>query len=164
MIVRWHKRLVELSPEPAASAITLRPYRDEADIAPWLALRTAAFAGLAAPGPAWTEREFRREFLSQAWWTPQRMILADANDGASLLGSMAIRPVRDPASGEPAESIHWLMVAPTAQRRGLGRLLLAAAERFVWNAGGRLITLETLSSWNAAMGLYAACGYVGQAF
>jgi ribosomal protein S18 acetylase RimI-like enzyme len=57
--------------------------------------------------------------------------------------------------------IYWIVVAPDAQRRGIGRALLRSAESDVRDRAGRAITIETSGrqEYQAARGLYEACGY-----
>jgi ribosomal protein S18 acetylase RimI-like enzyme len=57
--------------------------------------------------------------------------------------------------------IYWIVVAPSAQRRGCGRALLSHAEHDVRERSGRAITIETSGrpEYAAARGLYEACGY-----
>jgi len=41
--------------------------------------------------------------------------------------------------------MYWLAVAPSYQRRGIGRRLMLLAEQLIFEQGGRLIVLETSS-------------------
>ena len=50
--------------------------------------------------------------------------------------------------------VHWLGVLPSFRRTGIGRLLLAALEAAVWDAGGRQVWLETHGGWAEAARLY----------
>lgn len=57
--------------------------------------------------------------------------------------------------------LYWIVVDPSAQRHGLGRLLMAAAEEAIAAAGGRLIIVETSSQPDYAptRGFYETLGY-----
>jgi len=74
-----------------------------------------------------------------------------------LVGAVALASRGDGPDATPA--IHWLMVAPRWRRRGVARLLVAAAERRAWDDGHREIRLETHAAWTAAARLYAELGY-----
>jgi len=78
--------------------------------------------------------------------------------GARLLGFVCHghNPVTD-----AVHDIYWIVVDPSAQRRGVGRALLGDAENRVRELAGRAIRIETssLPQYRAAQGLYEACGY-----
>jgi ribosomal protein S18 acetylase RimI-like enzyme len=84
-------------------------------------------------------------------------------DDAERAGSPAVgfvchghNPVTD-----AVYDIYWIVVAPHAQRRGIGRALLSQAESSVREKAGRAITIETSGrpEYRAARSLYEACGY-----
>jgi ribosomal protein S18 acetylase RimI-like enzyme len=62
---------------------------------------------------------------------------------------------------ESCFDLYWLVVAPDARRRGIGRLLVESVEGEVGRAGGRLLRVETsgLESYGGARGLYERAGY-----
>lgn len=156
MILRYFKSLAAPPELPSCETTQIRTFRDPTDVPAWLALRTAAFAGLTAGGPPWLEDDFRREFVSKPWWSPERMWLASDPRGATV-GTVTLgRSGRVP---QDVPCVMWLMVDPTHRRVGIGRLLLATLERAVWDAGERWLTLETHSSWIDAVRLYERSGY-----
>ena len=57
--------------------------------------------------------------------------------------------------------LYWIVVDPAAQGRGLGRALLAAAERQMARQGARRIYAETSSrpQYEPTRRFYEACGY-----
>lgn len=57
--------------------------------------------------------------------------------------------------------IYWLAVAPEARHQGAGKQLMAAAEKEMENASGRICLIETSSrpGYESARSLYTACGY-----
>jgi len=57
--------------------------------------------------------------------------------------------------------IYWIAVAPERQRHGIGRLLLAFAERLMAARGGRLAVVETAGrdAYAPTRAFYARCGY-----
>ena len=138
--------------------LRLRPPATSADIAAWLRLRTAAFAGSLAIGREWTAADFEREFLARPWWRPDAMWLAESLDSPLVVGSVTLG-----RSGRPPDDracIQWLMVAPGFRRRGIGSALLAAAERAALERGEAELVLETHTDWRDAVRLYERLGYV----
>ena len=153
---------------PGVSVRTFNgPSDASADVKHWLALRSAAFAEFDAAGRPWTAEDFHREFTAKPWWHPERMwfageVLAPGEPpGASAMsccGTIALaragRPPHDRVS------VAWLMVAPAYRNRGIARALLATLEAAAWEAGERMLTLETHAAWTAAVRLYESAGYV----
>jgi len=164
-ILHLRKRLISLPAATAVPGVAIRPFNGgdavagNRDTQAWLGLREAAFAGLTAAGRPWSTDDFRREFTAKPWWNPRRMLFAVEDDGAAgtVLGSVALgragRPPNDYAC------VMWLMVAPEARRRGIGRLLLAAIERQAFEAGESTLALETHTGWTEAVRLYRTAGY-----
>ena len=78
--------------------------------------------------------------------------------GTRLLGFVCHghNPVTD-----AVHDIYWIVVEPSAQRRGVGRALLSYAENRVREMAGRAIRIETSGQpqYRAAEELYEACGY-----
>jgi ribosomal protein S18 acetylase RimI-like enzyme len=163
-ILQLRKRLERpTDPMIQPSEVRLRPFAGPGDIAAWLTLRAAAFAGAIAEGRPWTAEDFQREFLSRPWWRAESMWLAEAETEmpggtSAVVGSVVLgrsgRPPRDRAC------LQWLMVAPAYRRRGIGRALVARAEREALERGETEITLETHADWREAVRLYDRLGYV----
>lgn len=137
------------------AGVGLRNYRGPEDIDPWLRLREQAFAREKVGVRRWDVSDFRREILEKPWWSPQRMWLAEG--AGQAIGAVML--ARRGSGPESRPVVHWLMVSPGWRRRGVGRLLIAAAERACWEAGGREIWLETHVQWTAAVAFYTALGY-----
>jgi ribosomal protein S18 acetylase RimI-like enzyme len=55
--------------------------------------------------------------------------------------------------------VEELIVSRASQRRGVGRSLMTAVERWAIEAGARMVTLDTHVSNRAGRGLYGAMGY-----
>ncbi len=55
-----------------------------------------------------------------------------------------------------------LVTAPSLERRGIGRRLMAAAEQWATDRGLALLTLETGAANHAARAFYSALGYVDE--
>ncbi|RCG27831.1 GNAT family N-acetyltransferase [Sphaerisporangium album] len=80
-----------------------------------------------------------------------------ARDGDEILGTVQLKPVGMPNSAHRAE-IAKLMVHSGARGRGLGRRLLAAAERCASEAGRTLLILDT-ETGSPAEGFYRTGGW-----
>ena len=131
------------------------------DAVAWLALRERSFREETPPVGVWTVRDVLRELGDGArtrritWMAkPAR---ADATGRASLCGAVSVS-----AAWQQSEvaRLHWLMVDPDWQRRGVGSQLLVTAERYCWDQGWHEIRLETHAGWAAATSFYKQHGYV----
>ena len=143
----------------SVDGVAVRAFRHD-DVDAWLSLRDRAFARERVGVRAWSETDFRREFLGRWWWRPEWMWLAEhdsGDDGTELVGSVSLAMRGESDRAKPV--VHWLMVAPRWRRRGVGRLLLSQSEQAAWAAGYREIWLETHARWEAAVKFYEALGY-----
>ncbi|MFM9371204.1 GNAT family N-acetyltransferase [Streptomyces sp. Da 82-17] len=102
---------------------------------------------------------------AEAWWRARAAEL-DAGDGLLLLavrhegrvvGTVSLALVDKPNGRHRAEIVK-LMVHSTARGLGLGRTLLAAAERAAAERGVTLLVLDT-ETGSPAEGFYAAAGW-----
>jgi GNAT superfamily N-acetyltransferase len=158
-VLQMTKRL-ETAPSLApVDGVAVRTFLPE-NVAAWLALRDRAFARERVGVRAWSEADFRGEFLDRWWWRPQWMWLAEHAESdrtAELVGSVTLAMRGSEEAARPV--VHWLIVAPRWRRRGVGRLLLSNLERAAWEAGHHEIWLETHAQWEAAVKFYEALGY-----
>ena len=99
---------------------------------------------------------------------PGQSLPADAVDltppaGFLLVARMRERPIGCVAlkmhAGEPAE-LKRMWISSEARGIGLGKRLLAEAERRARSYGVRVVRLETNRALKEAIGLYRRCGYV----
>jgi GNAT superfamily N-acetyltransferase len=159
MIAHLSKSLHVRASLPEVAGIQLRNFAGADDVASWLVVRNVAFAGQTSAARPWTEKDFRREFLDKSGWRPDWMWLAEAEEESSPLtvGVAAMTTIK--CSGTLAASVSWLAVLPEWQRRGVGRLLIAALEAAAWDAGLGLVLAETRSDWAPAMRFYQTLGY-----
>ena len=124
---------------------------------PPLRLRTARAADLPArlaleqtfPGDRMSARQFRHHLASpRARWR-----VAEA--GGRLLGYALVLLRRD----SDRARLYSIAVDPAARGQGLGRRLLAAAEKDAARAGRTAMTLEVRQDNPAANALYQSAGY-----
>jgi GNAT superfamily N-acetyltransferase len=151
-------RVLRSVPEEARSeGCHVRSYHED-DIDNWLANRNGAFLESETGGRAWTEDDFRREFVEQPWWRPDWMWFASpSSQEVSPVGTVTLAVRQTPSGLRPA--VHWLCVLPEWRRRGIARVLMATLERTAWDAGHREIWLETHVNWKKAAGFYDRLGY-----
>jgi ribosomal-protein-alanine N-acetyltransferase len=97
----------------------------------------------------WSRELVERE-LEHSWSV---LLLAEDGAGGPVVGYVVFWVVHD--------EVHVLNVATAlaARRRGIGRVLMEAAEAEGRRRGARLSTLEVRRSNGAAIALYAAMGY-----
>ena len=130
------------------SAVRLRPMA-EADLARGVAL-------LGQLGYEMTEAELRRRVAEVTAASDHALIAADF--GGEMAGLMHIF-VR-PAVENPREAIVQAIVVDAACRRGgVGRALMAAAERWGMEHGCRSVALSSNIKRAPAHAFYAALGY-----
>lgn len=77
-----------------------------------------------------------------------------AEEAGAIIGTFGLE-----RADEQAAELRRMYVAPLARRRGIGRLLLAHAERACSQAGYDRLVLSTAELQHAALGLYRASGY-----
>jgi GNAT superfamily N-acetyltransferase len=160
IVLQLTKELHDRPRPPDVGGIGLRHYAGPQDIEVWLDLRRRAFAREKVGIGNRDAADYDREFLSKPWWRPEAMWLAEAQP--LLMPSMVAGTVTLARRGEMPRArpvVHWLFVAPSYRRRGVGRLLLAALEAAAWDAGERQIWLETHAAWRGAFKLYESLGY-----
>ncbi|HXW66985.1 MAG TPA: GNAT family N-acetyltransferase [Thermoplasmata archaeon] len=87
-------------------------------------------------------------------YRPPAGTLLLAWDGATAVGAVGVRPLRD-GRGE----LKHLYVRAPARARGLGRALVLAAVEFAARAGYAELVLDTLPEMAGAIALYASLGF-----
>jgi ribosomal-protein-alanine N-acetyltransferase len=112
---------------------------------------TAALVALESAGSLhpWSADQIRSELVRSA---PDAVLVLEGREG--ILAYCAYRLVLDEMH------VMNLAVRPGARRRGLGRFLLEAALTRAGRAGARGALLEVRASNDAALALYAGCGFV----
>jgi L-phenylalanine/L-methionine N-acetyltransferase len=89
------------------------------------------------------------------------VIVAEAEEG-EIVGRLSVARDPQPASRHVADI--GLMVAPGYRRRGIGRALLDAAERWAAERGIRKLELHVFPHNEAAIALYERAGYVREGY
>ena len=96
-------------------------------------------------------------------WDLGKWRLGAAFAGEAYVGGVAVVIDTTQVYGslsDEAESVVWdIRVRPDVRHRGVGRRLLAFAERLAWSAGKRRLAVETQNNNVAACRLYAAAGF-----
>ncbi|HEX4412986.1 MAG TPA: GNAT family N-acetyltransferase [Lacipirellulaceae bacterium] len=155
-VIHFRKQLVAPPVVSEVPGISVRMFAAPDDVEPWLALRTRATASLVPAVRPWSKGDFHTEMTSKPWWRADHTWLAIAGD-LRVAGAVTLA-LREGAS-ESVPVIHWLLVDPAYQRRGLARSLISRLELAAWNAGHREVQLETHANWNAAVAFYQSIGY-----
>lgn len=147
-------------PNAAQDEFVIRPYRDS-DRDAILALAPRLLIGMAE----WRDRERSLEAIRQ-WVTasmnrrPQdgTMLVATEASG-KLLGFIGLEASRH-FSGDEQGYIGELVVAEHAERRGVGKVLVEAAEDWARGRGYRTLTLVTGAANQPARNFYDRLGFV----
>jgi GNAT superfamily N-acetyltransferase len=88
------------------------------------------------------------------------LLVAEQAADAAPLGFVHVVTAADYFTREPHGHVSDLVVARAGEGRGVGRALLAAAERWALARGYRLLTLNVFVGNDRARALYERCGYV----
>jgi GNAT superfamily N-acetyltransferase len=157
-VLHFRKELIEPPVVRRVDEVAVRSLAIPDDLAAWLALRERAVAAMSPPVRPWTAADFFAEMVDKPWWRGERSwVVVSTADRDSILGSVTLA-LRAGRSGS-APVVHWLLVDPAWQRRGIGRLLMSHLERAAWDAGWREVQLETHAGWSGAVAFYHSMGY-----
>jgi GNAT superfamily N-acetyltransferase len=137
--------------------LKLRTFAGEDDVQVWLKLREQAFAGEGLAVRRWNDADFRREFLSKAWWWKHHSWFAEDPSSLETVGTITLGLRGSGAAAIPV--VHWLAVLPAWRRRGVARSLLSLLEARAWDLGYRQVRLETHAAWQSAVRFYKVFGY-----
>lgn len=92
--------------------------------------------------------------------TPGSAVLVAEDAAGAPLGFITLRSDRDYFTGEPVGHVIDIVVAREGEGRGVGRALLAAAERWGEAEGFPYLTLHVFEGNDRARRLYERTGYV----
>jgi ribosomal protein S18 acetylase RimI-like enzyme len=140
--------------------VSIRPYRPE-DRPAAMSLASRLEIGVAA----WRDPEAVRDAVTEwvcdsldgAGTDDRGVLVAISND--SLVGIVTVAQ-RQHFTGEVDAYVGELVVAAGYERRGIGTLLMQAAETWSRDRGYRRVTLETGAANQSARAFYAALGYL----
>jgi GNAT superfamily N-acetyltransferase len=158
MICHLRKFPLSCAAVEVPDAVLLRPFEDPVDVAGWLQLREVVFEATSPGVGKWTEHDFVREMSGKAWWRPDHTWVAvEGKQPESMLG--AVTSILRSRKGGLVADVHWLMVHPAWQRRGIGQCLLQQLEQVMWHKGATQLCVETHRGWESAVRLYERLGY-----
>lgn len=89
----------------------------------------------------------------------QRTVLVAEDASAVRLGFIHLETAVDFFTHERHGHISTIVVSPEAERHGIGRVLMSAAETWTRERGYRLLTLNVFERNEAARRLYEQCGF-----
>ena len=153
-ILHFRKQLAVPPVAIELPGIHVRTFSVPDDIEPWLTLRTRATAEIAPPVRPWLVDNFHREMQSKRWWRADHSWVATDSNGIIGAVTLALRE----GSEAIVPAVHWLLVDPSSQRRGVARALMSHLEIAAWNDGHREVQLETHANWQSAVAFYQSIG------
>lgn len=140
-----------LPPVAPPEGVTVRGYAGEADAAPLLRVNAAAFAD--HPEQGTLDATGLAERMAEPWFDPAGLLLAVDDDG-ELLGFHWTKR-HDADHGE----VYVVGISPTAQGRGIGRVLTVAGLRHLADHGVAEVHLYVEADNRPAVALYAGLGF-----
>lgn len=156
----WQMRRPLANPElpelTVPEGLLLRTYAGPADDAEILRVNNAAFSWHPEQG-GWTEREIavRRD---ESWFDPKGLFIAtDAADPNRILGFHWTKVHLD--ENPPVGEVYVVAIDPSAQGRGLGRLLTLAGLHYLRDRGLGDVLLYTEADNTAAVHTYTRLGF-----
>lgn len=138
---------------PLPGGVTIRPFVPGHDDAAWLRVNAAAFANHPEQG-RWTQSDLD-DRIAQEWFDPAGFLLALDGDGR-LLGFhwTKLHPGRPPIA-----EVYVIGLDPSAQGRGLGKILLLRGLHYLQTTGAETVILYTDEENTGAVGLYQRTGF-----
>jgi mycothiol synthase len=157
------RQLDERPPAPShPNGIVVRAYRGEGDDKAFLAVNNAAFAGHPENGD-WSIEDFA-ERRQRDWFEPDDLLMAWR--GEDLVGFHWTKwhghESDEVPAHEPVGEVYVLAVHPAAHGLGLGRSLLDAGVRHLYDRGCRQAILYVDCASENAVHLYETAGFAHQ--
>lgn len=165
-------RLMVLPPAlPAPTAVgvglLVRSYGLEGDpglveqLASAVAGDVGRLAGGGASGPTPRATGLLAELESRSGRRVQAWLALDTSPPSAQPLGLVTLVTAGPANAF-RHSIAWLVVAPKARRRGIGRRLVEAACQRAWHESAPQIWVECHTEWHAAIAFWRAIGFRDQ--
>jgi len=146
-----------LPPLPQVEGVRLRAFEVGRDEGAWLAVNARAFADHPEQG-AWTLEDVRaRE--AEPWFDPAGLVLAEDERTGDLLGSHWTKTTPGGGDAAPLGEVYVVGVDPSAQGRGIGRLVTLAGLRSLRERGVRDVELYVEADNAAAVAVYRRLGF-----
>ncbi|GAA2016563.1 mycothiol synthase [Pseudokineococcus marinus] len=146
-----------LPPLPQVDGVRLRSFEPGRDEEAWLAVNARAFADHPEQG-AWTLDDVRaRE--AEPWFDAAGLLLAEDERTGALLGSHWTKTTPAEEGGAPVGEVYVVGVAPSAQGRGVGRLVTLAGLHHLRDRGVRRVELYVEADNAAALAVYRRLGF-----
>jgi GNAT superfamily N-acetyltransferase len=142
----------------------IRPYRQEdAEGLRWLFARTPPAGRVYVRPQALHPKLEAVEDNYQAFW----VAIEPTREGDALIGILAVTPLDEPDDVEPdfvdrtrpSIRVHWVLVVPERQRRGVGRQLIETVKDWALGNAYKALVLETTTEQEAALDFYRALGF-----
>jgi len=145
-----------LPPLPEPDGVRLRAFVPGADEEAWLGVNRRAFATHPEQG-AWTlDDVLARE--REPWFDPEGLLLAEDAATGALLGSHWTKTTPTADGGLRGE-VYVVGVDPSAQGRGVGRLVTLAGLHHLRGRGVREVDLYVEGDNAAALAVYSRLGF-----
>lgn len=133
---------------------TFRTYRD-GDDSHWIRIYNLAFRDLMPNFNPVTQEKFRRQFLKNPYWKPERLFFLCHNE--TPVGSIA--SWRDNEDAHLVGVVHWVILDPTHHGKRLGRPMMAQCMNRLRIDGWDEIYLTTDTAFHSAVSLYKKLGF-----
>jgi ribosomal protein S18 acetylase RimI-like enzyme len=144
-----------------AAGATLRPATPADE--PFLVRISERLAAFAVPHWRTARQIAEADFVilreALAHPVPETLLLIAELPGAGPVGTVFATTRTDYFTGEPHAHVEVLAIDPSAEGRGLARLLMERAELWARNRGYHRITLNVFDQNTRAAGLYRKLGY-----
>lgn len=146
-----------MSPRPD---FQIRPFRED-DRAFYKAIMPRFVPAQSPPtrDPAAIARYLGQHATGERAYPADTELFIAVDAAGQQVGLIAIRPDREHFSGEPQAYIELLAVTEAAEGAGVGRALLAHAERWASARGLDQITLDVFATNTGAIAFYQQAGF-----
>ncbi len=151
--LRMWRELTDLPEAKPPAGYRIRTYETGDDSA-FVRIKNAAFLSEGG-GRAWTEVDFRKEYLDSPYFEPARVLFAICN--GEPVGTTTAWTAMN--RGKEVGLIHWVAVVPEHRRKGLGWVLNVRAVHKLKELGYGEAILNTSETLESAVRLYHRLGF-----